>query len=370
METKRPDWALPISADRGITDREGILDAPIPVPAEDPHYRPSRPLLDTIIQRIQNKRDRQRPLDFLWAIFDDESVADFDRETALSVVAYAFKRRFQAERPDTELLLDYISFNTGQQIYRQNEVLIPFLMSGRIFDSDLDRLKESLKTGNDTLEKFKSDLELNYLSGHDESHSSKRKTRIYIRKWNDELDFTDYLLGRLTEDNRSLPDLTTVQRLERLLRYAERHGDVGLAKLAQTLFPEWASEADKETISPRADGMPLPTTAPEIYSGLRGPESPPQFVMRVYQPWLGHGLDRAHIRQLDPKLYTAINNWLSRPSNVWPEDVELPTREEQNRRMIDQLRSEAPDGQIGKVLGDFTSREAMRIRSVMQRQNK
>lgn len=114
----------------------------------------------------------------------------------------------------------------------------------------------------------------------------------------------------------------------------------------------------------------LPSVAPEIYQGLRGPETPPEFIKRVYEPWLGHGLDRGHIRQLDPKLYTAINNWLSRPDNVWPEDVDLPTREEQNRRMIDQLRAEAPDGQVGKVLGDFTAREAGRIRSVMQRHRK
>jgi hypothetical protein len=113
--------------------------------------------------------------------------------------------------------------------------------------------------------------------------------------------------------------------------------------------------------------LSFPETAPKIYPGLRGPETPPEFIKRVYEPWLGHGLDRAHIRQLDPKLYTAINNWLSRPGNVWPQDVDLPTREEQNRRMIDQLRAKAPDGQVGKVLGDFTSREAMRIRSVMQR---
>lgn len=111
----------------------------------------------------------------------------------------------------------------------------------------------------------------------------------------------------------------------------------------------------------------LPQTAPEIYQGLRGPETPPEFVKRVYAPWLGQGLDRAHIKHLDPKLYTAIDNWSRKPGNEWPADVDLPTRGEQTRRTIDHLKTEAPDGKLGKVLGTFTAREAQRIRSAIQR---
>lgn len=114
----------------------------------------------------------------------------------------------------------------------------------------------------------------------------------------------------------------------------------------------------------------LPNEAPEIYGGLRGLETPPEFVKRVYAPWLGHGLDRAHIKHLDPKLYTAIDNWTRKPGNEWPADVDLPTRGEQTRRTIEQLKQEAPDGRIGKVLGDFTAREAQRIRAAVRRQEK
>ena len=57
----------------------------------------------------------------------------------------------------------------------------------------------------------------------------------------------------------------------------------------------------------------LPASAPELWQGGRGnPETPPEFVRRVYGEWLGKGLDRAHIRNLDRPLYQALDNWLRR----------------------------------------------------------
>ena len=120
-----------------------------------------------------------------------------------------------------------------------------------------------------------------------------------------------------------------------------------------------------DALSPSGDVASLPVQAPEIYGGMRGPETPPEFVKRVYAPWLGHGLDRAHIKHLDPTLYQAINNWSRK--NEWPADVDLPTRSEQTQRTIEQLKQQAPEGRIGKVLGNFTAREAQRIRSALHR---
>lgn len=90
----------------------------------------------------------------------------------------------------------------------------------------------------------------------------------------------------------------------------------------------------------RVASLPLPDAAPEIYQGLRGPETPPAFVQRVYGPWLGHGLDRGHIRQLDPTLYQAIINWARR--NEWPAEVDLPTRAENNSRLIEAVERDGP----------------------------
>lgn len=47
-------------------------------------------------------------------------------------------------------------------------------------------------------------------------------------------------------------------------------------------------------------------------------------MQRVYGPWLGNGLLRAHVGKLDPELGVAIRNWLRR--HPWPEDVDLPSQ--------------------------------------------
>lgn len=188
--------------------------------------------------------------------------------------------------------------------------------------------------------------------------------------WQNEQRFIAFLKDRLSGKDDSLSSPSTVQRLERLTAYAREYGDAAAKDYARLIFPEWEIPSSGQAAPIEAHHTTLPTEAPEIYQGLRGPETPPAFVKRVYGPWLGQGLDRAHIRHLDPTLSTAINNWLSRPGNEWPADVDLPTRGEQNRRMVEQLRAEAPDGRIGKVIGDFTAREAQRVRSAARKWSK
>lgn len=53
-------------------------------------------------------------------------------------------------------------------------------------------------------------------------------------------------------------------------------------------------------------------------------ESPIQFAERVYARWIGKGLERGHLRHIDPKLYKAIDNWSQKPGNSIPEDL-LPS---------------------------------------------
>ena len=156
--------------------------------------------------------------------------------------------------------------------------------------------------------------------------------------------------------------LTAEAKLEQLEDFAIKNGGVGVANFARSLFPELVANL---TIELETQPLELPTTAPERYQGLRGPESPPEFVKRVYGDWLGKGLDRAHIRNLDHSLSTAIDNWSRK--NEWPEDIDLPTRSEQNRRVVERLRAQAPGGDISKVIGEFTLREAERIRAASRR---
>lgn len=159
------------------------------------------------------------------------------------------------------------------------------------------------------------------------------------------------------------------ERSKRLTAYVQEHGEDGLKEIACQLFPEWFAvrSMDGEAAS---NVLKLPTEAPEKYPGLTGGETPPDFVQRVYGQWLGQGLTRAHVNRLDPKLAAAIYNWLSRPNNVWPPDVDLPTKSEQISRDLDMLRAQAPNGRISLALAGLSAREAGRIRGAIQRRKK
>lgn len=65
----------------------------------------------------------------------------------------------------------------------------------------------------------------------------------------------------------------------------------------------------------------LPKRAPELWSERTGrKENPVAFIRRVYAPWVGRGLQRAHLHSLDLPLYTALAVWLHRhPEIDFPE---------------------------------------------------
>lgn len=144
--------------------------------------------------------------------------------------------------------------------------------------------------------------------------------------------------------------------------------DIDAKELAQLVATDLSRRqitvVQRQAVS--VESPPLPTEAPEKYQGLRGPETPPAFVQRVYGEWLGHGLTRAHVRKLDAKLYEGINNWLSRPGNQWPAEVDLPTLKEQNDR--DWAAMNAPENR--ELLGKFTGKEAARIGAAVSRRTK
>lgn len=214
-------------------------------------------------------------------------------------------------------------------------------------DARLDRLVDELakhKTGGGTLpQELKDAYKIVFV--HNPSESSRLLEEVVNRK----------------------KRADTLEQFEDCVRSALKdHGVDGLdhKALANNLIGK-LEQAGLTLQSSNVAAKELPTEAPEIYQGLRGPESPPEFVKRVYAPWLGQGLDRAHIKHLDATLYQSINNWSRK--NEWPADVDLPTRSEQTQRTIEQLKQQAPEGRIGKVLGNFTAREAQRIRSALHR---
>lgn len=110
-----------------------------------------------------------------------------------------------------------------------------------------------------------------------------------------------------------------------------------------------------------ASALKLPSEAPALWKSDKQPsETPPDFIRRVYAPWLGHGLTRADIKHLDEPLYRSLYKWLSNSQNEMPDDLDLPTLSQQNDRTLARLEA-------GEAVGEFTMREMGRVRSAMQR---
>lgn len=104
----------------------------------------------------------------------------------------------------------------------------------------------------------------------------------------------------------------------------------------------------------------IPETAPALWASDKQPSvSPPEFIKRHYEPWLGKGLARPDIKRLDPQLYVALSNWLRK--NEMPADLDLPTLKERNDRWVSKV------GEGGEA--EAALREARRlVRTAERRQ--
>ena len=84
--------------------------------------------------------------------------------------------------------------------------------------------------------------------------------------------------------------------------FEEASGIIKDDPVALNKFKEEASGA------PRVDKTSIPEKAPELYKErAERKEDPEAFTRRVYEPWLGKGLLRPHIKQLDKSLYGMLN---------------------------------------------------------------
>ena len=114
-----------------------------------------------------------------------------------------------------------------------------------------------------------------------------------------------------------------------------------------------ASKAAKEGTSP-----PLPRKAPLLWA--RRDRSlkltPVAFTRMTYGPWLGKGLTRSHLRELDKALYHALANWVSRhPEDGMPE---LPSQ------------SERVDQKLARLADEYSPDELRRLGLALQARNK
>lgn len=69
----------------------------------------------------------------------------------------------------------------------------------------------------------------------------------------------------------------------------------------------------------------LPTAAPVLWENRKPKQKLFDFIREVYGPWIGEGkgkgLRRAHLRDLDLKLYNTLSTRISRDKNCLPEDL-------------------------------------------------
>lgn len=111
---------------------------------------------------------------------------------------------------------------------------------------------------------------------------------------------------------------------------------------------------------------PLPQEPPLSWSKARHHrENPPEFIMRVYSPWVGRGLLRADIRRLDKQLYNALKTWLSRHEP--PEGFNLPGLTEEDKLWTSRIATDDVDTRVFSA--PHTIREAKRIVSFRSSQN-
>lgn len=89
----------------------------------------------------------------------------------------------------------------------------------------------------------------------------------------------------------------------------------------------WVERIEEERTASLQAPPPLPEKAPALWAtDKQKGDTPVTFIQRHYAPWLGKGLSRPDIRQLDPQLYMALANWLR--GNPLPEGFDLPTKKQ------------------------------------------
>lgn len=105
--------------------------------------------------------------------------------------------------------------------------------------------------------------------------------------------------------------------------------------------------------------LALPKKAPVLWEDRTKKQetsklNPARFTRNVYEVWLGQGLTRKYLRELDPNLYRALSVWETRH----PEDriTELPTVSDLVDQTVDRLSAELTPDELRKLASTLQSR--------------
>lgn len=95
--------------------------------------------------------------------------------------------------------------------------------------------------------------------------------------------------------------------------------------------------------------VPLPTRAPKLWSerdtSLK--LTPAEFTQIMYEQWIGRGLTRRHLNDLDPQLYRALSVWESRHPDRRLK--EIPTLKEETDAKVASLADELSPEDLRKI---------------------
>lgn len=141
-------------------------------------------------------------------------------------------------------------------------------------------------------------------------------------------------------------------RLGLLDRFAAENPGKPVSDYLLKLFATPAEELSKLSVSAEekakaSEAPPLPTRAPERWpaNASKRTETPPEFVVRVYGPWMAAGvLTRPYLKRLDPPLFSSLDNWLKNnnrkdhPSPL-PEGYSLKSAYEKNDEWVKRVQS-------------------------------
>ncbi|MFZ5746916.1 MAG: hypothetical protein ACOY45_04575 [Pseudomonadota bacterium] len=151
------------------------------------------------------------------------------------------------------------------------------------------------------------------------------------------------------------------ERLAQIDDFTKNHPGEPVSGLILELFPELVDRSTLEKVA-------LPIAAPQKWSTDRiliddMLENPYQFIKRVYEPWLGKGLTKAHVRKLDDPLMQAFYLW--QREHPMPEDLDLPTKKEWVDREVAAMKTAG-----GGWATTEQEREARRLMAASRRRSK
>lgn len=294
------------------------------------------------------------------------SSAPVDPFTAFSATRTGAKRKL--ERGLSALATDIMQTADSEFSNQSNDLLLRFGGGDIPIGTALEEERRNYSTAIQKMDDAKSSYYASIRKMKIYEYYSNEPFDLFVGAWQNKL--KEIHLGNISrielKNEQNFLDyyseLPLEERLDRLEIFSRKSGGAGVADFARRLFPELfaARDAEKSHADVSQTDVELPTAPPCSWSTERlESESPPEFIMRVYGPWMGKGLTMADVRHLDEPLAQSLYHHI-RKGHSMPEGFDLPTKHEQRERMEAARGSDA----------DISRREYLRQKQARYRENR